>query len=178
MNKAFKFRLYPNEDQRVLISKTFGCVRFVYNKMIFRSKNYYKQKRRVAIVHERIANQRKDFLHKKSRQITNAYDCVAIEDLSMKAMQQALNFGKSVSDNAWGMFVAFLAYKLEESGKKLIKIDKWFPSSKTCSKCGTKKAELKLSERTYICDCGNIPDRDINAAINIKNEAVRMLSLA
>lgn len=142
------------------------------------SKNYYKQKRKIAKFHEHIANQRKDFLHKQSRQITNAYDCVAIEDLNMKAMQQAMNFGKSVSDNAWGMFTSFLAYKLEEEGKRLVKIDKWFPSSKTCSVCGAKKEELTLSERTYICDCGNIIDRDLNAAINIKNEAVRMLELA
>ncbi len=93
-------------------------------------------------------------------------------------MQQALNFGKSVSDNAWGMFVGFLAYKLADQGKHLVKIDKWFPSSKTCASCGAKKEELLLSERVYICDCGNVLDRDINAAINIKNEALRMVESA
>jgi putative transposase len=142
------------------------------------SKNYYKQQRKIATLHAHIAHQRKDFLHKQSRQITNAYDCVAIESLNMKAMQQALNFGKSVNDNGWGMFTRFLGYKLDEQGKRLIKIDKWFPSSKTCSVCGAKKSELALSERTYFCGCGNVLDRDINAAINIKNEALRMLKSA
>lgn len=141
------------------------------------SNNYYKQKRKIAILHEHIANQRKDFLHKQSRQIANANDLVGIEDLNMKAMQKALNFGKSVSDNAWGMFVSFLKYKLEEQGKHLVKIDKWFPSSKTCSVCKEVKATLSLSERVYICDCGNVVDRDRNAAINIKHEAMRMFAL-
>ncbi|MCL2517378.1 MAG: transposase, partial [Oscillospiraceae bacterium] len=97
------------------------------------SNNRNKQRLKVARLHERIANQRKDFLHKQSRQITNAYDAVCVEDLNMKGMSQALNFGKSVSDNGWGMFVGMLSYKLFEQGKQLIKIDKWFPSSKTCS---------------------------------------------
>lgn len=141
------------------------------------SNNYYKQRRKIAILHEHIANQRKDFLHKKSRQIANANDLVGIEDLNMKAMQKALNFGKSVSDNAWSMFVSFLKYKLAEQGKHLVKINKWFPSSKTCSACGVVKETLSLSERVYICDCGNVVDRDINAAINIKHEAMRTFAL-
>ena len=147
----------------------------VLSKMQKYSSNYYKQKRKIAKYHEYIANSRKDFLHKQSRQIANAYDCVAIEDLNMRAMAQSLNFGKSIHDNGWGMFVIFLNYKLAEQGKYLIKIDKWFPSSKTCSACGTIKNEISLSERIYICDCGCILDRDINAAINIKNEGLRMI---
>jgi len=131
--------------------------------------NYRKQKRKVARIHERTANQRKDFLHKQSRQIANACDTVCIEDLNMKGMSQALNFGKSVSDNGWGAFTQMLGYKLAEQGKQLIKIDKWFPSSKTCSQCGMIKEEMLLSERMFICDCGFSGDRDINAAINIKN---------
>lgn len=140
------------------------------------SKNREKQKRKVARLHERIANQRSDFLHKQSRQITNAYDAVCVEDLNMKAMSQALNFGKSVSDNGWGMFVNMLDYKLKEQGKQLKKIDKWFPSSKTCSNCGAVKDELTLSERIYHCKCGFVCDRDINAAVNIKNEGTRLLT--
>jgi len=148
------------------------------SKMTKYSNNYRKQRNKIAILHEHIANQRKDFLHKQSRQITNAYDCVAIEDLNMKGMSQALNFGKSVSDNGWGMFVSFLDYKLCEEGKVLIKVDKWFPSSKTCSVCGAIKKELSMSERIYQCDCGNVLDRDVNAAICIKNEALRLLAVA
>ncbi|MDR2667019.1 MAG: transposase, partial [Holosporales bacterium] len=93
-------------------------------------KNREKQRRIVARLHEYIANQRKDFLHKQSRRIANDYDAVCIEDLNMHGMAQSLNFGKSVMDNGWGMFTGFLKYKLEEQGKRLITIDKWFPSSK------------------------------------------------
>lgn len=94
----------------------------------------------------------------------------------MKRMSQALNLGKSVGDNGWGMFTNMLTYKLAEQGKRLVKIDKWFPSSKTCSCCGSIKSELALSERTYHCKCGFTCDRDISAAINIKNEGLRMLA--
>ena len=99
-------------------------------------KNREKQKLKVARLHEKIANQRKDFLHKQSKQIANAYDAVAIEDLDMKGMSQALNFGKSVADNGWGMFTGFLGYKLTEQGKNLVKIGKYFPSSRLCHVCG------------------------------------------
>ena len=78
------------------------------SKMQKGSKNREKQRQRVAKRHAKVANQRKDFLHKQSRQIAKAYDCVCLEDLDMKAMAQSLNFGKSVSDNGWGMFVTFL----------------------------------------------------------------------
>lgn len=142
------------------------------------SNRYDQQKRKIAKVHEKIANQRKDFLHKMSRQITNAYDVVCIEDLNMKGMSQALNFGKSVSDNGWGMFSAFLAYKLVEQGKKLIKIDKWYPSSKTCHVCGYIYKELQLSERKWTCTCCNTThNRDENASINIKNKGLEMLTV-
>ena len=144
------------------------------SKMQKGSNNRNKQRIKVAKLHEKVSNSRKDFLHKQSRKIANSYDLVCIENLNMKAMQKALNFAKSVSDNAWGMFTTFLEYKLKEQGKQLIKVDKWFPSSKTCSVCGAKKDELALSQRVYICDCGNILDRDINAAINIKNEGLRI----
>ena len=140
------------------------------------SKNREKQRIRVAKLHEKAANQRKDFLHKQSKQITNAYDCVCVEDLNMKAMSQALQFGKSVSDNGWGMFVTFLKYKLEEQGKKLVKVDKFFASSQICSCCGYKNTETKnLSIRAWDCPkCGTHHDRDINAAINIRNEGMRI----
>lgn len=142
------------------------------------SKNRDKQRKIVAKLHERVANQRKDFLHKQSRQITNAYDCVCIEDLDMKAMSQALNFGKSVADNGWGKFTTFLKYKLEEKGKMLVKVDKFFASSQTCSCCGYVNKETRdLSVRAWDCpQCGAHHDRDVNAAINIKNEGMRIVS--
>lgn len=142
------------------------------------SKNRDKQRIKIAKIHEKVANQRKDFLHKQSRQIANVYDCVCIEDLNMKAMAQTLNFGKSVSNNGWGMFVTFLRYKLEESGKKLVKVDKFFASSQICNVCGYKNSETKnLSIRAWDCpECGTHHDRDMNAAINIKNEGMRLVS--
>lgn len=146
------------------------------SKMQKGSNNRNKQRIKVAKLHEKVANQRKDFLHKQSRQIANAYDCVCIENLNMKSMSQTLNFGKSVADNGWGMFTTFLQYKLEEQGKQLVKVDKFFASSQTCSVCGYKNSETKnLSIRTWDCpNCGTHHDRDVNAAINIKNEGIRL----
>ncbi len=142
------------------------------------SKNRERQRIKVAKLHEKVANQRRDFLHKKSRQITNAADCVCIESLNMKAMSQSLHFGKSVSDNGWGMFTGFLEYKLKAQGKRLVKVDKTFASSQLCSVCGYRNPETKdLSVRSWTCpECGTFHDRDVNAAINIRNEGMRMLS--
>lgn len=141
------------------------------------SKNRSKQRIKVANLHEKVANQRKDFLHKQSRQIANAYDCVCIENLDMKAMSQSLNFGKSVTDDGWGMFVTFLKYKLEETGKRLVKVNKFFASSQICNVCGYKNTATKnLSIRAWDCpECGAHHDRDINAAINIRNEGMRLV---
>lgn len=142
-------------------------------------KNRDKQRRKVAKLHEKVANQRKDFLHKLSRQITNSYTAVAIEDLNMRGMAQSLNLAKSTNDNGFGMFKTFLAYKLVEQGKQLVTIDKWFPSSKMCRYCGSINDKLTLSDRNWTCNqCGAALDRDANAAINIKNEGCRLLGLA
>lgn len=147
------------------------------SKMQKGSNNRNKQRIKVAKLHEKVSNQRRDFLHKQSRQIANAYDCVCIEDLDMKTMSGVLHFGKSVSDNGWGMFTTFLQYKLSEAGKQLIKVDKFFPSSQICSACGCKNPETKnLSIREWTCpECGISHNRDINAAINIKNEGMRLV---
>ena len=148
------------------------------SKMQKGSNNRRKQRIKVAKLHEKVSNQRKDFLHKQSRQITNAYDCVCIEDLDMKAMSRSLKLGKSVSDNGWGMFTAFLKYKLEEQGKKLVKVDRFFASSQMCSACGYKNAKTKdLALRQWDCpQCGIHHDRDVNAAINIRNEGMRIVT--
>ena len=133
------------------------------------SKNRQKARLRLARHHEYVANSRLDFLHKLSHRLANCFDAIIIEDLNMHDMSQALNFGKSVSDNGWGKFVSLLEYKLEDRGKQLIKIDKWFPSSKTCSNCNAIKENLNLSDRIYKCShCFYIQDRDINAALNIR----------
>ena len=95
----------------------------------------------------------------------------------MKAMSQCLNFGKSVSDNGWGMFTTFLQYKLADMGKKLVKVDRFFASSQTCNVCGCKNTATKyLSIRAWDCpECGAHHDRDVNAAINIRNEGMRIV---
>lgn len=143
------------------------------------SNNRIKAKRKLAIWHEHIVNRRDDTLHKLSHNLANNYDAIIIEDLNMHGMSQALNFGKSVADNSWGKFTRFLEYKLLDKGKQLIKIDKWFPSSKTCSRCNSINNELQLSDRIYKCinpECNLEIDRDLNASINIKT--VGMMGLA
>ena len=120
--------------------------------------------------------QRKDFLHKLSRKLADEYDVIGVEDIDMKAMSQSLHFGKSVMDNGYGMFRTMLDYKLEEQGKMLVQADRFFPSSKKCSACGKIKDDLTLSDREYRCSCGNVMDRDVNAAINLRKEAIRKIS--
>lgn len=146
--------------------------------MVIGSNNYNKQQTRIAKIHRHIANQRKDFLHKQSTAITKQYNCVCVENLNMKAMSnKGFGNGKATLDNGYGMFLNMLEYKLKEDGGYLVKVDKWFPSSQICNCCGTVHTEMKdLSIRTIRCDCGYILDRDHNAAINIKNEGLRLLS--
>ena len=143
------------------------------------SKNREKQRIKVARLHEKVANQRKDFLHKQSRQIVDAYDCVCIENLDMKAMAQTLQFGKSVSDNGWGMFTGFLQYKLKEGMRLVTVLDQFFASSQICSCCGYQNSATKhLAVREWECpECGTHHDRDVNAAINIRKEGMRLVTV-
>lgn len=139
-------------------------------------RNRDKARIKLAKEHEHVANLLTDCLHKLSHQLADAYDAIITENLDMRAISQCLRFGKSVMDNAWGKFIHMLSYKLEERGKRLIKIDKWFPSSKLCSACGIRKEKLSLSERIYSCEhCGSIQDKDLNAALNIRNMGVEIL---
>ena len=143
--------------------------------MVKFSNNWYKQKNKIAKIHYKIKNSRRDFLHKLSTELVSKHNAIVIEDLNMKGMSQALKFGKSVSDNGWGMFASMLKYKAELKGKQFVKIDKFYPSSKTCSFCGAVKKDLKLSDRIYTCECGISIDRDLNASINIKNQGKLLL---
>lgn len=143
--------------------------------MKYSSNNYYKQKLKVAKLHEHISNQRKDWIHKLSTELANEYDYICVEDINMQNMAQSLKLGKSTNDNGFGMFRTLLAYKLEDRGKKLIKIDKWFPSSKMCRFCGNINKELTLADRVWNCICGEVINRDENAAINIMNVGLNMV---
>lgn len=141
------------------------------------SNRYDRQKHRVAVLHEKVRHQRADWLHKESRRLIDAYDYIGIEDLDMKAMSQTMHFGKSVSDNGWGMFVNMLMYKAEESGKHVIKADRMFPSSQMCHVCGELNPDTKnLKIREWDCPvCGAHHNRDHNAAVNLKKEALRIV---
>ena len=140
------------------------------SRMVRGSNNYYKQKRKVAVMHEKVSHCRKDWLHKHSTELANKWDCICVEDINLRGMAGALTLGKSTNDNGFGMFRTFLSYKLAERGKKLVTIDKWFPSSKMCHVCGVLNDALTLSSREWVCpSCGTEHNRDENAAINIRN---------
>ena len=149
------------------------------NKDEVKSKNYLKQLHKVNKIHKHDANQRLDNLHKISTEIANQYDVVCVESLNMKAISnKKFHNGKATMDNGYGMFCDMLKYKLAERGKSFVKVSKWYPSSQTCSCCGTRHKEMKdLSIRTLKCSCGLEIDRDYNAALNIKKEGLRLLNL-
>jgi putative transposase len=126
------------------------------------SNNRNKAKKELANHHKKIANQRRDYFHKLSNKLASEYDDIFIEDLNIKAMQKL--WGRKISDLAFSEFVFILSYKTD-----VHKIDRFYPSSKTCSNCGFKKETLSLSEREFVCEnCGFKIDRDLNASINIR----------
>ena len=143
------------------------------------SSHYQKQLTRIKNLHERIANQRKDFLHKVSRKLANTYDYVFVEDLDLKEMSERkdkLKLGISIFDLGYWTFLSYLKYKLEWLNKKLVKVDRYFPSSQLCSCCNYQKTNLTLNQRSWTCpECKTKHDRDLNAAINIKKEGIRIV---
>lgn len=141
------------------------------------SNNYYKQQKRVAKIHRKTADQRNDFLNKKSLALAEKYDLVCIEDLDMKAMSnKGFCNGKATMDNAWSRFTHMLDYKLSDRGKTLIKVSRWYPSSQICHVCGHQNPITKdLSIRTITCPvCGETYDRDYNASLNLRIEGFRL----
>lgn len=140
------------------------------------SNSYEKQRRKVAIIHEKIANSRKDTLHKVSHQLVSDYDIIAVEDLNVKGMVKNRKLAKHISDASWGTFVRFLEYKADWNDKQIVKIDRFYPSSKTCCECGWINQDLKLSDREWICENGHVLDRDVNAARNILKEGKKVNS--
>ncbi|HEY9571030.1 MAG TPA: IS200/IS605 family element RNA-guided endonuclease TnpB [Metalysinibacillus sp.] len=143
------------------------------------ARNYQKQKRKVARLHEKVMNQRTDFLNKLSTELINNHDIICIEDLNIKGMLRNHKLAKSISDVSWSSFVTKLQYKADWYGREIIKIDKWFPSSQICSECGHKDGKKSLEIREWACPiCHTCHDRDINASINILTEGLRIHSLA
>lgn len=140
------------------------------------SKNRNKARLKVAKCHERIANQRKDNLHKISTKLVNENQVIAVENLAIKNMVKNHKLAKSISDAGWGMFKSFLSYKCKRQGKGFVEVDRYFPSSKTCSNCQHVQ-KLSLNDRTWVCHaCKTEHDRDINAARNIRDEALKIIT--
>lgn len=152
------------------------------------SNGYLKQLLKVQKLHEHIANQRKDFLHKLSNQITNDYDAIVFEDIDLKELSNKehkdkstgskLNLGKRTLDNGFGMFRNFCEYKAERKGKIFIKIDKYFPSTKKCNHCGYVNHSITLQTKEWNCPfCHTHNLRDENAALNIRDEGYRLIRI-
>jgi putative transposase len=142
------------------------------------SSNRDRTRKKLARIYEKIQNRKKDWIHKITHLLSEHFDCVILEDLNIRGMQQ-FNSGlsKSVSlDFSWNQFVSILKYKMEQKGNHLILIDRFFPSSKSCSKCGYKNNTLELKDREWTCSkCNAHHDRDINASENIRNEGLKIL---
>ncbi|TCI64119.1 transposase [Exiguobacterium sp. SH3S1] len=142
------------------------------------AKNYQKQKRKVARIHEKIANKREDFLHKVSTEIVKNHDVIGIETLQVKDMQQNRQLSKAIADVSWSAFFRMLEYKADWYGKQVVKVSRSFASSQLCSGCGHQHKDVKhLGLRKWTCpNCGAHHDRDVNAGLNLKREAERILA--
>ena len=137
-----------------------------------------KAKLAVAKVHSKISRVREDFLHKLSRKTVNENQVIVVEDLAVKNMVKNHNLAQAISDAGWGMFCTMLKYKAEEEGKIYLEVDRFFPSSHLCSNTLLPVPKMDLSVRSFACShCAQQHDRDINAAINIRNEGLRILAL-
>jgi putative transposase len=140
------------------------------------SANREKQVAVIAKLHRKVRDARKDCAHKASGTIVKNHDVVIVEDLNIKGMVQNRKLSRAISDAGWGMFLDMLRYKLQWAGKKLVSIDRYFASSKTCSCCGAVKESMPLRIRTFECDtCGLVLDRDLNAALNIRRQGMSQL---
>jgi putative transposase len=143
-----------------------------YQKLLSRrtkgGKNREKARLKVAKVHELIANNRKDWLHKLSTKLIRENQLISLEDLNVKGMVKNHKLAKSINDSSWSTFVGFLEYKADNYGRIIHKVSPWFPSTQLCSDCGHRAGKLALNIRNWTCfSCGETHDRDINAAINI-----------
>ena len=134
------------------------------------SNNRKKSAKKLACIHRKIYNTRKDFLHKTSTRLVKTTPVIAVEDLNVRGLIRNRHLSRAISDVGWGEFVRMLEYKSQWYGSKLVKVPRFFPSSKHCSKCGFLQSSMPLSVRFWTCpSCRTVHDRDINAAVNIFN---------
>ena len=141
------------------------------------SNRYIKQRIKVATIHKKITNSRIDNLHKISTDLIRKYDLIVLEDLNIKGMVKNYKLSKHISDASWGKFVTMLTYKAEWNDKQIVKINRFFPSSKTCNCCGYINQNLTLDIREWTCpSCNTKLDRDLNASINILKEGIKIIS--
>lgn len=148
------------------------------SRKVYNSSNYVKARIKLARFHDKIVNIRKDFLHKLSTNIVKSYDIICIENLNIRGLMKNHKLAKSFQDVSLYEFIRQLEYKARWYGKIISKIDRFYPSSQLCSNCGYKNSDVKnLSIREWTCSkCGTHHDRDINSAINILNEGLRVLN--
>jgi putative transposase len=147
------------------------------SKKVKGSNNYIEQKLKVATIHKKITNSRMDNLHKVSTELVKKYDTIFLEDLNIKGMIKNHKLSKHISDASWGKFISMLEYKANWNDKEIIKIGRFFPSSKQCSCCGYINQNLKLDMREWTCpSCKRKLDRDLNASKNILKEGIKIIS--
>ena len=139
--------------------------------------NYQKQRLKVARLHEKISNQRRDFLNKLSTNLIKNHDRICMEDLASRNLMRNHHLARAVGDVSWYEFVRMLEYKAEWYGKQIVKVSRWFPSSQICSSCKVNSGKKPLHVREWICEnCGTHHDRDLNASLNILNEGLKLLA--
>ncbi len=169
---------YPNPKHLANLEKKLGREQRRLSRKSKGSRRYERQRFKVARAHEKIANQRNDYIHKATTELIRRYDVVCIEDLNVRGMVKNHCLAKFVSDAAFGEIKRQLRYKAEWYGKQVVEAGRFYPSSQTCSCCGHREPTVKdLSVRRWVCpQCGAEHDRDVNAAKNILNEGLRLLS--
>src|SRR5574344_155139 len=173
----YSSEIEPGDDYKIInfnenkISK----IKRKMSRCVSNSKNYYKLKEKEEKLYDEVARKRANSLHLASLYCVKTFDVIGVETLDLEGMAQRNHLGRNVYANSVDKFCKYLSYKAYENGKYFVKVPKYFPSTRLCSQCGVIHKRLLLSDRTFICDCGLKIDRDLNAAINIREKALSML---